>query len=221
LYAACDPGLFKSTDRGSSWTASQQVSFIRFRNVVVDPDSPALLYAATFGAGVLKSSDGGTTWTSALPGQLSALLLTYTVAIDSGNAANVYAGTRSGVLRTTDRGQTWQLLGKGIVSERIFALATDPSNGRVLYAGGDRASDAFLLELNRAGTRNVFSTYLGGGSREFATALAVDGKGSIYVAGYTDSFNFPVTRGAFEASAVNLFGGFSGFVSKVTPDANP
>jgi len=64
-----------------------------------------------------------------------------------------------------------------------------------------------------------YSTYLGGASNDYATALAVDGSGSAYVTGYTSSVNFPTTSGAFQTACS---GGCSGstsdaFVSKLDP----
>jgi hypothetical protein len=65
--------------------------------------------------------------------------------------------------------------------------------------------DAFLTKLNAAGSAIVYSTYLGGsggqaGTPEEANALAVDTSGNAYIAGTTNSTNFPVTAGAFQTS---------------------
>jgi len=46
----------------------------------------------------------------------------------------------------------------------------------------------------------VYSTYLGGGSWDYACALAPDGEGGVVVAGYTNSNNFPTIWGAFDRS---------------------
>lgn len=58
-----------------------------------------------------------------------------------------------------------------------------------------------------------YSTYLGGSSGDQAHAVAVDGQGNAYVAGYTYSANFP-TAGAVQPG----FGGqYDAFVTKLNP----
>jgi uncharacterized protein (TIGR03437 family) len=60
--------------------------------------------------------------------------------------------------------------------------------------------DGFVAELSPDGTKLSYSTYLGGVNNEIAYAVAVDPAGLIYVAGATDSYNFPVTSGAFQTT---------------------
>jgi Beta-propeller repeat len=59
-------------------------------------------------------------------------------------------------------------------------------------------TDAFVLELNPAGSQLIYSTYLGGSSMDAAYGIAVDESGNAYVTGYTYSSNFPVTPDAFQ-----------------------
>ncbi len=59
----------------------------------------------------------------------------------------------------------------------------------------------------------VASTYLGGTSDQQAAAVALDASNNIYVAGSTDSINFPVTVGAFQSALVESLA----FVSKLDP----
>lgn len=79
------------------------------------------------------------------------------------------------------------------------------------FGGGTR--DAFLTELTADGTGIVFSTYLGGGNFDEGRGLALDSTGSVYVAGRTDSTDFP-TANAFQSVAA---GQEDAFVTKVSP----
>ncbi len=64
------------------------------------------------------------------------------------------------------------------------------------YGGG--LSDAFLSMLNPTGTALVYSTYVGGGLSDEGRGIAVDSSGSAYTTGFTTSYDFPVTPGAFQ-----------------------
>ncbi len=59
-------------------------------------------------------------------------------------------------------------------------------------------SDAFVMKVNPTGTAIVYSTLLGGAGTDAASAIAVDSQDNVYVAGYTDSANFPVLN-AFQS----------------------
>ena len=59
--------------------------------------------------------------------------------------------------------------------------------------------DAFVSKLNPQGTGLVYSTYLGGTGDDEAVRIAVDSSGQAYVAGFTDSLDFP-TAGPLQGS---------------------
>jgi uncharacterized protein (TIGR03437 family) len=52
-------------------------------------------------------------------------------------------------------------------------------------------ADAFVAKLNATGEL-VYSTYLGGGRGDYAHAIAIDPAGNTYVAGITESSDFPL-----------------------------
>ncbi len=58
----------------------------------------------------------------------------------------------------------------------------------------------------------VYSTYLGGSGNDQSYAIAADSSGNAYVAGATNSANFPTTAGAFDTSYP---GGDDAFVTKL------
>jgi Beta-propeller repeat/Cep192 domain 4 len=59
--------------------------------------------------------------------------------------------------------------------------------------------DAFVAKLNPQGTGLVYSTYLGGTGDDEGVRIAVDSSGQAYVAGFTDSLDFP-TAGPLQGS---------------------
>jgi len=79
-------------------------------------------------------------------------------------------------------------------------------------------SDAFVTKLNPTGSALVYSTYLGGAGTDGATGgIAVNrATGEAYIAGYTDSTDFPVTAGAFQ-TALGGAGATNAFVTKFDP----
>jgi hypothetical protein len=84
---------------------------------------------------------------------------------------------------------------------------------------GFYSEDAFVAQLSADGTALVYSTYLGGGGYdEWVFGIAVDGHGQAYVAGETDSTNFPVTAGAFQP----VYGGgsYDAFVAQLSADGS-
>ncbi|HLZ41523.1 MAG TPA: SBBP repeat-containing protein [Candidatus Sulfotelmatobacter sp.] len=78
-------------------------------------------------------------------------------------------------------------------------------------------ADAFVTEVNPQGSGFVYSTYLGGSGTELADFIAVDSAGNSYVAGWTQSADFPSTPRSFQPS----YGGGTTdvFVAKIGPNA--
>ncbi len=66
-------------------------------------------------------------------------------------------------------------------------------------ANGD--SDAFVAHLSADGAEVLFATYLGGANDELLDDLTLDGAGDIFVAGRTESADFPATTGAYDTTA--------------------
>jgi hypothetical protein len=60
--------------------------------------------------------------------------------------------------------------------------------------------DAFVAKFEPSGAMLAYSTYLGGGEDDYATALAVDALGQAYVTGESASGDYPTTAGAVDTS---------------------
>lgn len=62
--------------------------------------------------------------------------------------------------------------------------------------------DAFITELNTAGSALVYSTYMGGSLGDYGNGIVVDASGNATIAGYTGSSNYPVAN-AFQSKPPN------------------
>jgi uncharacterized protein (TIGR03437 family) len=101
----------------------------------------------------------------------------------------------------------------------VTAAALQPSFGGETTS--QYSGDAFVAKFNSSGAL-IYLTFLGGKTDDFATSIAVDAAGNAYVAGMTNSTDFPVTAGAYQKT----FGGYGGntcgrmgdaFVAKLNP----
>jgi hypothetical protein len=110
---------------------------------------------------------------------------------------------------------------------RVNALVVDPT-GRAYLAGHSgpglptvRAlqpalaggTDAFVARLEATGAALGFSTYLGGSADDAAMGIGLDGAGNVYVAGPTDSTDFPQRQ----ALAARFGAAASNFLASLTP----
>lgn len=82
-----------------------------------------------------------------------------------------------------------------------------------VYNGG--FEDGFIAKFNSTGTALTYATYLGGNADDFITGIGLDGGGSVYVTGGTNSLtaSFPVVGGP----SLTKNGGYDAFVAKLNP----
>ncbi|MFN7929481.1 MAG: SBBP repeat-containing protein [Blastocatellia bacterium] len=73
--------------------------------------------------------------------------------------------------------------------------------------------DVFVTKLSASGSVLVYSTYLGGSDNDRAFNLAIDAQGNAYIAGRTDSRDFPTKNPLRSYQEDN--GGRDGFVAKL------
>jgi len=87
--------------------------------------------------------------------------------------------------------------------------------------------DAFVAKLNPQGSGLLYSTYLGGTGDDRGIRIAVDAAGDAYLAGFTNSLDFPLA-GAFQSSPGGGTCGttaypspcFDAFVAKLSPSGS-
>ena len=150
-------GVFKSIDAGGTWQNMGLNDTHHIGRVIIDPKNDDVVYVAALGhqytynkqRGVFKTIDGGKTWKKIL--YISEKVGVVEVAIDPYDNKilyagawerdrkawnNVIAGPGSGIYKSTDAGETWKLLTKGLpTGEKVgrMGITIAPSNPNVVY----------------------------------------------------------------------------------------
>lgn len=90
-----------------------------------------------------------------------------------------------------------------------------PIQGLAVGACGTTACppDAFVSKINASGSSLMYSTYLGGTGEDVGHDIAVDNAGTVYVAGYTTSTDFPLANALQRSNG----GGADAFLAKLNP----
>ena len=211
VYAGTAGGIYKSTNAGANWGRASFTPILRDDRIdsgpepVVDPQHPATVHAITashndrsvYESLVYRSQDGARTWprssqaqaveVPAIPGaSIDQPIPAPPLAIDPLNPDTLYAGGL-GVQRSVDGGKTWRQA--GLPRSPVLALAVDPKETAVVYAG----TDAGVSKSTNAGT--TWQPLQGALDDVRVEALAVDPKYRRTVIAGTDQGVFWSTDG--------------------------
>ncbi len=149
----------------------------------------------------------------------------FAIAVDSAGNSYVTGDTNSDNFPTTDGShvapgpaRTFPG-GCGDSTDQGFGIAvTGDSNGTsdttCTFTVQEPSIDVFVTKLDATGQALVYSVYIGGGGTDGGRGIALDPSGNAYVAGFTDSTDFPITVDAFQSQHG---GDFDAFVVKLSP----
>jgi photosystem II stability/assembly factor-like uncharacterized protein len=167
-------GMYKSTNAGKSWMHLGLRDSRKINKVIVDPSNPNRLFVAAFGhvfgpskqRGIFRSLDGGKTFKKVL------YIDEYTggddVDFDPNNPQIIYAtmwqhqkgpwengtydGTAGGVFKTTDGGNTWNKIMKGLPEDATqILLDVAPSDPNRIYASVATGQPVHIYRSDNAG----------------------------------------------------------------------
>ncbi|HEY7574220.1 MAG TPA: hypothetical protein VIB08_03605 [Thermoanaerobaculia bacterium] len=161
VYVGSDIGVYRSSDRGMTWTKSSRgLSSTWVRALAIDPGHPSRIWAGAEGRiqdlyqegpGLFRSTDGGASWaptsSSDAPGYV------FSLGIDPSNPNTVFTGSFGRGDRSTDGGATWTQTGPSF-HLFVHALVVEPGSSSTVWAahqilqksvdGGQTWSNALL-----------------------------------------------------------------------------
>ena len=120
-----------------------------------DPRNPQIVYVLTVGSSngsrsrVFKTTDGGAHWQATATSGSGWVGGNEALTADPRHPGTLYAGTEVAVFKTVDGGNNWRPSKRGLFTPPRFfdrdkgwvlALAVDPANTNIVYAGSDRIS---------------------------------------------------------------------------------
>jgi hypothetical protein len=121
-----------------------------------------------------------------------ALYDAFVTVINASGSGYVYSTFLGGESNDTGLGVAVDSAGDAYVTGFTSSAAAFPLMSAVQGTFGGGTLDAFVTELNPAGTALVYSTYLGGSGDDTAVAIVLDTNKNAYLTGQTGSSNFPV-----------------------------
>ncbi|NMM49033.1 VPS10 domain-containing protein [Marinigracilibium pacificum] len=150
-------GVYKSMDGGESWTNMGLKNSEHISKIVIHPENSDIIWVAAQGPlwskggerGLYKSIDGGKTWNKTLGNEewtgVTDILIDprnpdvlYAATWDRHRTVAAYmgGGPGSGIHKSTDGGETWTELTKGLPEENMgkIGLAISPQNPDIIYA---------------------------------------------------------------------------------------
>jgi photosystem II stability/assembly factor-like uncharacterized protein len=167
LDAIDGTGIFKSTDRGNTWSLlSSTISFPDVNRIAVDPTNENVLCAATNG-GIYRSTDGGTTWNEVLNEDLIQDLKA-----TPGDFDVLYATQNSvGVWKSVDAGLSWNLANANMGPLGRVEIAVSPVNTNRIFASAEVEwfgdGSVLLVSSDAAQTWSFVDVKIGGNDVDF------------------------------------------------------
>lgn len=193
-----DPVLLYSTYLGAGGEDSGNgIAVDSSGNAYVTGDTSSINFAT---AGSLQSAYGG--------GSADA----FVVKLNAAGNALVYSTYLGGGGTDQGNGIAVDSSGNAYVTGLTSSINFPTVNAlQSVYGGGTGGFDAFVAKLNASGSALLYSTYLGGNVTDLGFRIAVDSSGNAYVAGRTDSTNFPTANALQPTKAA----GEDAFVAKL------
>lgn len=175
LYAGIEPAtLFKSIDRGETWTINMGLydhphrptwfpgaGGLCLHTIVLDPTDPNRMYVGISTGGCYRTDDGGATWqprnknvrADFMPDKFPEFgQCLHKMVMHPGRPGVLYQQNHCGVYRSDNAGEDWIDIGDGRLPSRFgFPIAVHPHDPKTIYVVLEESDDYRLSVDGRFG----------------------------------------------------------------------
>jgi len=182
IYVGTDHGVFKSIDRGESWTsANTGLVAGSITKVAIDATTTSTLYAVASFDGVFKSTNGGTSWVSINTGLPSNAYI-QSLAVDPIVSSTIYVsyGLPDGfrLMKSIDGGESWNVIATSGGMD-VNRMAFDPTTSSTIYLP---ARNGIFKSIDGGMSWNLVNAGVPAGAVAISIAVDPATPSTIYVA---------------------------------------
>lgn len=193
IYAVAASGLWKSANEGNSWSLIEDsLCLAYFINYIeIDPQDKNNVYLVA-DQNIFKSINGGIDWNLIYQGSTIKRLL-----VNSSSPNILLLMTTSGLIRSTDGGNTWNLFNSQVINQITFK----PKNPNIVYG---YIGKSFMRSVN--------------GGASFDSITSIPASYGIYEMGVTDAdtnriYIFSTTPNSYIGQVVRSLDGGNNFTA--------
>lgn len=180
VFAGACSGVYRSDNQGEKWARLRNGlpdAAKRTRVVRIDPTDGNIVWAGTT-IGLYRSDNGGDSWRPVLPDTVI-----NTLVIDPRDTRRIVVGTDdAGVLKSSDRGRTFQQSNHGFIARQISAVAGRATSGELFAAVRlDASHGGFFLSRDGGEEWTPHNNGLGAVASEIRAILPSERSSTVYI----------------------------------------
>lgn len=191
-------GLWKTTNKGQSWTTNtdniQNLTTLGISDIIIDPSNSNIMYIGTgdrdatntYGVGILKSTNGGTSWnTTGFSYGVNSYVIVNRMVINPTNTNKLIAATNNGIYVTTDGGANWNRT----LTNNCKDIKLKPNDPNTVYATIYKNPSEFYKSTDGGSNWTKITSGLPSSNiRRIEIAVTPDANNNVYLLACNNSY---------------------------------
>jgi photosystem II stability/assembly factor-like uncharacterized protein len=164
---------------GSGWWSPWERRMYQFSSILFDPDIPGKVYYGHFPSGFFISEDNGHTWRDSSLGLGNDGM--FSLSMHPHNHSILFAGTYNGVVKSLNKGRTWEMISNGMPPEQWpYTVAIDSDNPDIMYTSTKNGQNKGFCERNQDTFCGVVMKTTDGGENWLRIMNGLSGRSEFY-----------------------------------------